>query len=109
MKNDKDEQVFTMKKMLPMPKEFTDSDGYNEFGYDWCIAIWGTKWEVINSRISESGDTISVSYLTASDCNAKWVEALCRYLKVMSYNYEMVWAPEACDNYMEGEIIHEPN
>jgi hypothetical protein len=120
-----------MQKLLPVPKEFNDSVGYNEFGYDWCLAVWGTKWEAINSRISESGDTISIFYLTANDSNSKWVEALCRYINVMSYidylkgdiiisvthsiykPYEdfgckMVWTPETGDNYMGGEILREP-
>jgi hypothetical protein len=121
-----------LQKLLPIPEEFLDSEEYGIIGCDWCLAVWGTKWEAINSRISESGDTISISYLTATDSNAKWVETLCRYIKVMSYidnlkgdikisvthsiykPYEdfgckMVWTPETGDNYMEGEILREPN
>ncbi len=128
--NSKKEQIFSMQKLLPIPKEFSDTVEYNEFGYDWCIAIWGSKWEVLNSRISESGDTISISYLTATDSNAKWVEAMCRYIMVTSYidnlkgdikisvthsiyrlyddcGIKMEWTPEVGYNYMEGEILSE--
>jgi len=128
IENSKKDQIYLMQKLLPVPKEFKDSVGYNEFGYNWCLAVWGTKWEAINSRISESGDTISISYLTATDPNTKWIKALCRYIEVLSYvdnlqgdneisvihsiyrlyedcGCKMEWTPKSGFHYMEGEIL----
>jgi hypothetical protein len=128
-KNQLNELDFTLQKLLPIPVEFFHSEEFGLIGDDWCTAIWGTKWDVSNSRISESGDTISIFYLTATDSNAKWVEAFCRYLNVTTYvdnlqgdieisvthaiyrlyddfGCKMEWTPEKGHSYMEGEILY---
>src|SRR5664280_1661813 len=85
--NDKKEQIFTMKKLLPMPEGFSDTIGWNDFGYDWTHAVWGAKW-VRGSRISESGHTISIYYDTPWVPNLFWVETLCRYIDYVSNRYK---------------------
>jgi hypothetical protein len=85
--NDKKEQIFTMEKLLPMPKGFSDSVGYNEFGRDWSYAVWGTKWAQ-SYKISESGDTIIIDYQTPWDPNLLWVKTLCRYIDYVSDGYK---------------------
>ena len=85
MKNDEGEQVFTMKKLLPMPKGSEENPDYSDYGYYWCNAIWGTKWDVRYTKTIHSGDSYIFFYQTAWDPNIEWVEALCRYIKQISY------------------------
>jgi hypothetical protein len=70
-----------MEKMLPLPARLSFSDGYNDFGYDWCIAIWGTKSDVYDCYILESGDTITIDYQTEWEPNENWLELLCLYIQ----------------------------
>ncbi len=74
-------QIFTMTKMLPLPARFSGKKEYNDFGYDWCRAIWGTKWDVYDESIYESGDTIIIYYQTAWSPNDNWVWLLCLYIQ----------------------------
>jgi hypothetical protein len=73
-------RIFTMGKMLPLPARFSGTKGYTEYGYHWCRAMWGTKWDVYDCTISESGNTIIIYYHTAWSPNDNWVELLCLYI-----------------------------
>ena len=73
-------QIFTMKKMLPLPIKFSNKRGYSDYGHDWCLAMWGTKWDVYDFSITESGNTIVIYYSTAWSPNDNWVELLCLYI-----------------------------
>ena len=85
-KDEKNNRIFTMERMLPRPPEFSDTKGYDVYGYDWSSAIWGTKWDVYNFHITESGNTINISYQTAWNPNVRWVTALCYYIqKTLNY------------------------
>ena len=78
---DKDKnKILTMQKMLPKPSGCTGQIGYNNYGHDWCCAVWGSKWDVYDASIDESGNTITAYYHTAWDANHPWVWALCRYI-----------------------------
>jgi len=79
---DKDKnQIFTMNKMLPLPVIFSGSQNFIIPHYHWCHAMWGTKWDVFESRIIESGSTITIYYLTAWGPNANYVDLLCRFIQ----------------------------
>lgn len=84
IEDDNQNQVFTMQQLLTLPKELADPERYQLSEYDWSIAIWGTKYDALGCKISGNSDTISISYETADDPNMKWIEALCRYILVMS-------------------------
>ncbi len=73
-------KIYTMQKMLPRPARFSDNQGYNDYGYDWSRAIWGTKWDVYNTKIEETGSTIILNYETAWSPNSRWVECLYMYI-----------------------------
>ena len=79
--NEINEKVFTMKKLLPMPEGSSGQTGYTDYGYDWCCAIWGTKWDVYDYNIMESGDTILIYYSTAWSPNYRWGESLCKFIQ----------------------------
>lgn len=90
--DEKNNRIFTMSKLLPKPPEYSASKGHNEYchyedgfleyGYDWNIAIWGTKWDVYDYRIIDSGNTITIYYATAMNPNEQWLEFICRYIQI---------------------------
>jgi hypothetical protein len=77
-----DQRLFDFNKVLPMPKEVEDTVvpdanpdqqliekyGYDNW-YDWCIAIWGTKW------------------------SASEVEVVCDEGDMVEYNLSSAWGP----------------
>lgn len=105
--NDKNEQEFSMTKLLPVPEGISENPGYSEYGYDWCCTVWGTKWDARYGRIFESGDTIIIYYDTAWDPNIPWVDTLCRYIRCASYDYKKFERGEIsvthfyCEEYVE--------
>ncbi len=74
-------KVFTLQKMLPRPEKFSSQKGYSDYGYDWSRAFWGTKWDITDYNICESGNTITLFYSTAWSTNDNWVESLCLYIQ----------------------------
>jgi hypothetical protein len=75
-KND-DEYKVTMEILLPRSKAFADE---KRFDFEWNLAVWGTKWDVYNYSVNESGDTITIFYNTAWSPNRDWVRVLCDYI-----------------------------
>ncbi len=86
--DEKNVPIFTMTKLLPIPEGLSDNPGYTEYGYDWCCAVWGTKWDARYPEILESGATIIIIYDTAWDPNTYWVRALCRYIRNISFSLD---------------------
>ena len=86
-KNDDESYSFSLTKLLPIPQETKNLVGFIEIAEDWCKAVWGTKNDVWHYNVSESGETILMSYLTEFSPNTLWVEALCRYINSMSYHF----------------------
>jgi hypothetical protein len=39
----------------PGELEGRPADGYNQGGYDWCMANWGTKWNARKPELNEEG------------------------------------------------------
>lgn len=71
------ETEFSMEILLPRSIAFADDERYD---LNWNRAVWGTKWDIYNDSIIESGDTLTVNYSTAWNPNDGWVETLCCYL-----------------------------
>jgi len=76
---------FTMTKFLPLPEGFDRNPKYTQFGHNWCISNWGTKWDVISPTIFITKDEIELRYETAWDQNDEWPRALCRYVDIMTF------------------------
>lgn len=41
------------------------ADGYNQGGYEWCIANWGTKWNACDTRVRKTSRGCTFSFNTA--------------------------------------------
>lgn len=86
-KDENNNRIYNMRKMLPRPPEFAVSTDDIEYGYEWSWSIWGTKWDAHNCQITDSGETIIISYQTAWEPNEYWVELLCNYIQnILSHN-----------------------
>lgn len=121
------EPVYTMKKLLPRPSEFSSNIGYSKVGYYWCNIIWGTKWDVVEPEHRVDGSTLILRYDTAWGPNIPWVKALCKIISHQLYwekndsldlfiehNYwelgmefggNMIWNPGAEIRYDEYDIV----
>jgi len=84
--NMKNEQVFSMTNLLPVPDGISKNPDYTE--YDWCCSVWGTKWDAMHSWFFESGNSTIIHYDTAWDPNIPWIETLCRYIRCASHSFE---------------------
>jgi hypothetical protein len=84
---------YSMEKLLPMPKGFSEHPGYSTYGYDWCCTVWGTKWDVCFPIVKESGNTLILLYETAWSPNCEWVEIFCKYINWSVYKYKKEETP----------------
>ena len=80
---------YTLRKLLPSPPEFAASEGDYDYGHFWSMCIWGKSWKVRNYHITDSGDTITISYQTAWEPNEYWVELLCNYIQESVNHFEI--------------------
>jgi hypothetical protein len=83
--NDNKNHKFTMEILLPRSMAFADEEYYDLY---WNRAIWGTKRDVYNYEIIDSGYTMIILYDTAWSPNCKWVEAICSYLDYFLYFHQ---------------------
>jgi len=75
--NNNDKPECTMEILLPRSKAFATPEKYD---LDWNRAVWGTKRDVYDYSITESGNTLTFCYNTAWSPNDGWVETLCCYM-----------------------------
>lgn len=94
---------YTMEKLLPIPTELKGKPGYITFGLDWCVTVWGTKWDIIEPFIKESGETLTLWYKTVWSPNTKWVALLCDYIRFITSSFNKNKFPEIIieHNYWE--------
>jgi len=72
--NTQAKEPVTMSILIPLPDE--------KYDRAWCIAAWGTKWDMFNaSIIMNSNSELSMMYDTAWSPNCLWTLTLCRYIQ----------------------------
>lgn len=108
---DTDNQYNFLSMLVP----FTAETNY-EWDYDWCVANWGTKWDIFDVfHASLDGDTLNVSFMTA------WsppVEALVTAAERLGISFELYYeeggagfagkADNGGDAYFETYTDHDP-
>jgi hypothetical protein len=75
-------------QFVPMPEELRNTTspstlnselvikyGYDNW-YDWAIANWGTKWEVVDPIVEGNGDSVTLTFDTAWSPPMAFYEAL---------------------------------
>ena len=89
-----EESNFDFNTVIPYPKEYADpdrlvrawekehgkhcpyKDGYNQGGYEWCIANWGTKWNACDIGIDFIDGYAKIEFRTAWSPPVQIVEKL---------------------------------
>jgi CRISPR/Cas system-associated endonuclease/helicase Cas3 len=92
-----DNEPFLFDKVIPYPDEYkvldeatnrwmkenpeksfseAPPDGFNQGGYEWCVANWGTKWELVG--------------VNASDVNVTPIDPT---KATVSYDFDTAWSP----------------
>ena len=57
----RDEKPDNMRAMLDHPF----SKWYNDFGYDWCVENWGTKWDASDQENELGDEQLNLNFETA--------------------------------------------
>ena len=67
-----DELELTFNNIVPMPKEYEQTDEW----YEWRWSNWGTKWDACNSYVQKYNDELSVQFDTAWEAPLPFLYAL---------------------------------
>ena len=54
--------------------EYNVRDGYNNGGYQWCIANWGTKWVLLGSASSQVKETCFIPSIRRGHHRTQWLK-----------------------------------
>jgi len=93
------ERVLDFNRFLPYPEHFQEldrkvaewdaehpgesegrpTDGYNQGGYEWCLANWGSKWNASNPELNEEEEL-------------SWTEGGVT-LRSVEINFNTAWSP----------------
>jgi hypothetical protein len=88
-------------------------DGYNNGGYNWCCANWGTKWWVSDDDVvlENYGDNIEISFDTAWSPPRNVVERLAELYPTLNFHlmYEEPGCNFAGDITFEGGVVIDEN
>lgn len=78
---------FSLDKVIPMPKELLNGDGW----YDWRVSNWGTKWDLCDLETNDEGweeGFISYNFWTAWSPPEQVLEALTTQHPKLSFSYK---------------------
>ena len=71
-------------------KELIEKYGHDNW-YSWSIDKWGTKWNSIESEVSQTENVLTYSFETAWDAPRRIVETLCELQKTILKNVKIEW------------------
>jgi hypothetical protein len=93
-----DDHPAFLSKLVP----FTSETDY-EWDYDWCVKMWGTKWDIFDVvHASLEGDTLNLCFASA------WsppIDALVRGAVTHGYEFELHYCEDGAEfvGYAEGD------
>ena len=73
------EHDLALSKLHPMPEALINIDAESDKPnwYDWCIKNWGTKWDVVDSKlVSDFGDSLEYFFLSAYNPPVAWLKKI---------------------------------
>ena len=106
------EQKFDFNNITPMPIEIRETvsgcedskpdwqkeqskqlkEKYNaDDWYDWSVDKWGTKWNSMESKMTQTENVLTYSFDTAWDAPRRIVETICELQKTILKNVKIKW------------------
>lgn len=86
-------------------------DGYNQGGYEWCIANWGTKWGFCESHIvDEDNSSISYQFDTAWSPPAPLIVKMGEMFPELKFElryYEASMCFQGCLRVESGQVVED--
>ena len=75
---------------IEQSKELIEKYGLDNW-YSWSIDKWGTKWNAVESKISQTENVLTYSFNTAWDAPRQIVETLRELQKTILKNVKIKW------------------
>tara|TARA_Y100001963_G_scaffold129108_1_gene184034 strand:- start:112 stop:564 length:453 start_codon:yes stop_codon:yes gene_type:complete len=75
---------------IEQSKELIEKYGHDNW-YSWSIDKWGTKWNAVESKISQTENVLKYSFDTAWDAPRQIVEKLRELQKTILKNVKIKW------------------
>ena len=75
---------------IEQSKELIEKYGHDNW-YSWSIDKWGTKWNAVESEVSQTENVLTYSFNTAWDAPRQIVETLRELQKTILKNVKIEW------------------
>ena len=75
---------------IEQSKELIEKYGHDNW-YSWSIDKWGTKWNAVESEVSQTENVLTYSFNTAWDAPRQIVETLRELQKTILKNVKIKW------------------
>jgi hypothetical protein len=97
-------QAFSLNALVPVPPDILRA-GFDSAGYDWCIAHWGTKWDVDPQADWDDPDAVPLTLFfdTAWTPPLAWLTAVAAQFPMLAF--QLVWQEPGGD--LGGEALAE--
>lgn len=126
-----EDHLLQMSQFIPYLKKFADldkkankfnegkplneqmKDGFNQGGYEWRIANWGTKWDLVEGELVREENTKAIYHFdTAWSSPFKFVKTVSKQFPELTFEIhyeEMGMMVIGTNQYKNGELIFENN
>jgi hypothetical protein len=72
--------------LIPYPTKFDGPFGYNNEGYNWCVANWGSKWHETDFFLKRFDFYVELNFVSA------WEPPLVGYLSISNMFPELIFS-----------------
>ena len=80
-----EEQPLYCHQFIPAPKEAVED--YNNIGYDWCIANWGSKWGAYDVELQEDEAELFYTFNSAWSPILPVVKKMAEMFPELTFDY----------------------